>query len=106
MYIGNRKREVLPSLVSPNSEVDYVVLVDFVLAYLRIRLSAIRTYCLCDGSRDVISTPILWVLLGVYVGVAEVGFCGELFLALETLYLDYLAHSFFSSTSLVLSKRS
>ena len=68
------------------------MLVYLVLTYLRIRLSAVGTYRICDGSRHVMSAPILWVLLGVDVGVAVIGFSNEAVLAIETLYLDYLCH--------------
>ena len=114
MYISNRKREVLPSPISLYCQVNNIPLVYFVLAYLRIRLATVGTYCICDSSRDVISAPVLWVLLGVYIGVTVVGFCGEIFLALETLDVDYLCHysaslpiiPSSSYASLVLSKRS
>ena len=89
---------VLPSLISPNGEVYYIMLVYLVLAYLCICLPAVRAYCICDSSRHVISASVLWVLLGVYVSIAVVGFSGELLFAVETLYLDYLCH-YYSSIS-------
>ena len=98
-YIRTKeKREVLPSLVSPDGEVNYIVLVYLVLAYLRVRLSAVGTYCVRNSSCDKIPTPILWVFLYINVSVAVVGFSGELLFTVETLYLDYLCH-YFSSTS-------
>ena len=83
----------LPSLVSLYCEVNDIPLVYLVLAHLRIRLTTVRTYRICDGSRDVISAPVLWVLLGVYVSVAVVGFDDEIFLALVTGDVDCLCHS-------------
>ena len=93
MYIDNRKREVLPSLVSLYCQINDVPLVYLVLAHLRVRLTAIRTNRICDGSGDVISAPVLWVLLGVYVSVAVIGFDDEIFLALVTGDVDCLCHS-------------
>ena len=66
------------------------------LAYLRVRLTTMGTDCVCNSSRGVISASVLWVLLGVDVSIAEVGFSGELLFALETLYMDYFCHYYSS----------
>ena len=90
--------EGVVSLVSPNSEVDYVVLVYLVVTHLRVRLTTVGAYCLCDSVRHIAPVVVETIVSGEYVGVAEVGFSGELLFALETLYLDYFAH-YFSSVS-------
>ena len=86
------KREVLPSLVSPNGEVDYVTLIDITLTNRSIRLSAVRTYCFHKDAGNVIVSPYHGVATGGDVSVVEVGFGDELLLAPFALYLDYLAH--------------
>ena len=87
------KREGLPSLISPYCQINNILFEYLVLAYMCICLTTIGTYRICDSSRDVVSASSLWVLLGVYVGVAVIGFNSEIFLAIVTSDVDYLCHN-------------
>ena len=76
------------SLVSPDSEVYYVVIEYLVLAQHLIHSATIRAYCFCDGSRSEILIQCQRFFVNIYARGAEVGLYGEVFLAVSAGEID------------------